>query len=408
MRILYVDAFSGISGDMTVGALLDLGLPLDLLREQLARLPLPGVEVLAEEQLVYGIKAIKIQVLGADGGRHRQRYTRQRRHARTTRESHEHGHRSFREIRSMIAESDLGSGVKERALAIFSRLAEAEGKVHGVMPDNVEFHEVGAIDSIADIVGTAVGLDYFAPDRVLVSPLPLGSGRVNSRHGPIPVPGPATAELLRGFVTRPGDGEGEMVTPTGAAIIAACAAQEPLPALRIGRIGYGAGQRRLGDRPNVLRLILGQMPGALAVEDLTVVETNIDDYNPELYDYAVERLFEAGARDVFLTPVQMKKGRPGILVSVLCKAADRDAIASLLFAETSSIGVRYYPVERLVLEREVRTVETAYGTVRVKVARSPSGHDNVAPEYEDCKRIAAQKKVPIKLVYRAALAAAAV
>jgi uncharacterized protein (TIGR00299 family) protein len=307
----------------------------------------------------------------------------------------------------MIEGSSLSAGVKQRALAVFTKLAEAEGKVHAVASDDVEFHEVGAVDSIVDIVGAAVGLDYFAPEQVLVSALPLGAGVVRSQHGPIPVPGPATAELLRGFVTRPGDGEGEMVTPTGAAIVAAMARQAELPALRIDKVGYGAGERSLSDRPNVLRLVLGESSALQAQGEIIVIETNIDDFNPELFEYVVERLLEAGARDVYLTPVQMKKGRPGVVLSVLCDARDRDVVAAIVLGETSAIGLRYYPVQRLVLEREVREVQTPYGPIRVKVARAPGGHENLAPEYEDCKRVAAEKKVPIKLVHQAALVAAA-
>jgi uncharacterized protein (TIGR00299 family) protein len=279
--------------------------------------------------------------------------------------------------------------------------------VHAVAVDDVQFHEVGAVDSIVDIVGTAIGLDYLAADRILVSPLPLGSGIIASQHGPIPVPGPATTELLRGFVTRLGDGEGEMVTPTGAAIVAAVAEQAALPDLRIDKVGYGAGQRSLHDRPNLLRLIFGEAAAHAEQDDIVVVETNIDDYNPELYEYVVERLLKEGARDVFLTPVQMKKGRPGLILSVLCAPQDRERLGGIVLAETSAIGLRYYAAQRMVLAREIRQVSTTYGPVRVKVARSPDGHENLAPEYDDCKRIAAEKKVAIKLVYQAALVAAA-
>lgn len=406
MRILYFDAFSGASGDMTVGAFLDLGLPMEHLRAELAKLGLEGYQVSAEERLVHGIRAIKFDVVVDQSASSQQQHG----HSHGREHGHEHhenhGHRPFRDVRAIVEESGLSAAVKQRALRVFTKLAEAEGKVHGVAPDDVEFHEVGAVDSIVDIVGAALGLEYVAADRVLVSPLPLGSGVIRSQHGPIPVPGPATAELLRGFVTRPGDGEGEMVTPTGAAIVAACATQETLPGLRIEKIGYGAGTRELRDRPNVLRLVLGEASVGPALDEVIVLETNIDDCNPELYEYVVERLFEAGARDVYLTPVQMKKSRPGVVLSVLCDAADRDAIGAIVFSETSAIGLRYYPVQRLVLAREVRTVQTPYGTVRVKVARSPGGHDNLAPEYEDCKRIAAVKKLPIKVVYQAALVAA--
>jgi uncharacterized protein (TIGR00299 family) protein len=229
---------------------------------------------------------------------------------------------------------------------------------------------------------------------------------VQSQHGPLPVPGPATIELLRGFTTRVGDGEGELITPTGAAIIATCAQPGPAPEMRVEAVGYGAGQRTLRDRPNLLRLILGESVVAVGHDELIVIETSIDDYNPELYEYVMDRLFEAGARDVYLAPVHMKKNRPGIVLSVLCCPPDRERLSAVMLSETSAIGVRYYPVRRLVLPRERREVSTPYGTIGVKVAVSPDGHENLAPEYEDCKRVARERQVPIKFVYQAAVAAA--
>jgi uncharacterized protein (TIGR00299 family) protein len=265
---------------------------------------------------------------------------------------------------------------------------------------------VGAVDSIVDIVGTAVGVTTMGIEAAYASPLPLGSGIVQSQHGPLPVPAPATVELLRGFPTRPGDGEGELVTPTGAAIVAALATPGPAPEIGIHAVGYGAGERTLKDRPNLLRLVLGERVDAAGHEELLVVETNIDDLNPELYDHVMERLLSAGARDVYLAPVHMKKNRPGIVLSVLCGESERERLTAIILNETSAIGVRYYAVRRRILERAVKEVGTAYGAVRVKVALAPDGHENLAPEYDDCKRIAIQKGVPIKRVYQAALAAA--
>jgi uncharacterized protein (TIGR00299 family) protein len=385
MRVLYVDAFAGISGDMTVGAFVHLGLPVAILQRALQGLALGSYAIAATPCSVYGIGAIKFDVQTAADG---------------------HAHRAFRDIRQMLTDSALEAGAKRRALAIFSTLAAAEGRIHGVAPEDVEFHEVGAIDSVIDIVGTAIGLHTFGIERVYVSPLPLGSGIVQSHHGPLPVPGPATVELLRGFTTRPGDGEGELVTPTGAAILASTATAAPPPEIRITAVGYGAGTRRLRDRPNLLRLVVGESITPAGHDEHVVVETNIDDCNPEFYEHVMERLFEAGAREVFMTPVHMKKNRPGVLLSVLCPEDQRERLSGIILSETSAIGVRYYPVRRLVLPRESREVTTPYGAVRVKVARSPDGYDNIAPEYEDCRRLACERRVPIKVVYQAAVAVA--
>ena len=385
MKVLYFDAFSGISGDMTVGALLALGVPLDSVKRQLALLPLSGYAISAVTRHVHGIAATKFNVQVAPHG---------------------HVHQPFRNIRSMLEQSPLDGTAQQLALAVFTRLAAAEARVHGVQPDDVEFHEVGAVDSIVDIVGTAVGVTSLGIAATYVAPLPLGSGIVQSQHGPLPVPAPATVELLRGFPTRPGDGEGELVTPTGAAIVAALATSGPVPEMLINSVGYGSGERKLKDRPNVLRLVLGDRIEAPEHEDMLVIETNIDDLNPELYDHVMERLLHAGARDVYLTPVHMKKNRPGIVLSVLCRESDREPLSAMVLNETSAIGLRYHAVRRRILERAIREVSTAYGTVRIKVAMAPDGHENVAPEYDDCKRIATEKSVPIKRVYQAALAAA--
>ncbi len=385
MKVLYFDAFAGVSGDMVVGALLALGVPLDHLRAELARLPVTGYTTEAVPRQVNGIGATQFQVHVADAG---------------------HTHRAFRDIREMLEQSGLHAVVKQRAISVFTVLAKAEGRIHGVETDAVEFHEVGAVDSIVDIVATAIAATWLGIDATFVSPLPLGSGVVQSQHGPLPVPAPATIELLRGFRTQPGNGEGELVTPTGAAIIATLASKEPVPELRVLHSGYGAGQRTLRDRPNLLRLIIGETVAPSDGDGVIVMETNIDDCNPELYDYVLERLFAAGARDVYLTPVHMKKNRPGIVLSIICADADRERLAAIILSETSTIGLRYFPARRVVLARELRPVQTQYGTVRVKVAVTPDGSENMAPEYEDCKRQAQENAVPLKVVYEAALLAA--
>jgi len=400
MRVLYFDAFSGVSGDMTVAALLDLGVPLELLRERLALLPVDGYELRVGERETHGIRARKFDVVLSDAS-----------HAAVSAaahaDAHRHAHRSFADICALLEHCALPAAIRARALAIFSVLAEAEGQVHGVPPDAVTFHEVGAIDSIVDIVATAIGIEELGVEHAYVSALPLGSGTVRSQHGYLPVPAPATAQILRGFPVRLGDGAGEMVTPTGAAIVAALGrAGEPLPALSIERIGYGAGTRVSPDRPNVLRLLLARTVEPAPVEEMVLLETNIDDSNPEIYEFVFEQLFAAGARDVWLTPVIMKKGRPGAVLAVLGDAALCDTLAALVLRETSALGVRFREVRRMVSPREEIHVETEYGGIAVKIARAPDGTLNAAPEYESCRARAREHDVALKLVYRAALAAA--
>jgi pyridinium-3,5-bisthiocarboxylic acid mononucleotide nickel chelatase len=389
MRAAYLDAFSGLSGDMIVGALLDCGLDVADLERELAKLGVAGYRIRRERRERSGIQSTKF-VVDIDGHRHGA-----------------HEHRPFRDIRTLIRDSDLGSRVCELALQVFARLAEAEGKVHGVDPDDVEFHEVGAVDSIVDVVAAAWAIDALAIHDLVVSPLPLGSGIVNSAHGPLPVPGPATVELLRGFAVRLGDGQGELVTPTGAAIVSALGRSAAMPArFVVERIGYGAGDRELADRPNLLRVLLGEQAATVGVDSLVLIETNLDDLNPQLYEHVMEQLFAAGARDVFFAPIHMKKNRPAILLSVLADPQRRDELTKILFDETSTLGVRLVPVERLRVERELRQVETRFGTVRVKIGKDPNGSVNVAPEYEDCKRLAIEAGVALKRVYQEATAAA--
>ncbi len=396
MKIAYLDTFSGISGDMTVGALLHLGLPLDAVRDAIRTLALDGVEVAAERVQRSGIDATKFHV--RVHGEHPDPP-----HARP---AHDHVHRPYADIRALLERSTLPARVKEHALAIFRRLAEAEGRVHGVAPEGVEFHEVGALDAIVDVVGTALGLAHLGIEAVHVGTLPLGQGHTRSAHGPLPVPPPAVVELLRGRPVRLEDGTVELVTPTGAAIVAALARTEPVPELRVDAVGYGAGDRTLSDRPNLLRIVVGEPAVAVGADEIVVLEANVDDMNPQLFEHVIERLLAAGARDAFLVPVVMKKTRPATVLRVLAAPADRDRLAGIVFAETSTIGVRYATWRRIVLAREEKSVETQWGTVRVKVARAPDGTPNVAPEFEDCRRLATERGVPLKLIYQAALAAA--
>jgi pyridinium-3,5-bisthiocarboxylic acid mononucleotide nickel chelatase len=389
VRIAYLDAFSGISGDMTVGAWLDLGLPLAAVRDAVASLALHGVAVEAERTQRAGIDATKFHVRIDHGGH-----------------GHHHAHRPYADIRDLLVASRLAAPVRDRALAIFERLAEAEGGVHGVPPAAVEFHEVGALDAIVDVVGAALGVTALGIDELYVSPLPMGQGRVQAAHGPLPVPGPAVVALLRGWPVRFEDGAAELVTPTGAAIVAALAKPGPVPEMRVTAAGYGAGDRTLADRPNLLRVVLGEPVAQPGTDEVVVLEATIDDLNPQLYEHVLERLLSAGARDAFLVPVVMKRSRPATMLRVLAPPAERDRLAAIVFAETSTIGLRWTTWQRMVLPREERTVETPWGAVRVKIARGPDGTPNVAPEFEDCRRLATEKGVALKLVHQAALAAA--
>lgn len=384
MKIAYFDAFSGISGDMTVGAFLHLGVALEDLQKELAKLPLAGYQISQTARFQSGIRATKFVV----------------------EVSEPLGERSFRAIAHMVRESSLIPQVKETALRIFTVLAEAEGRVHGILPGAVHFHEVGAVDSIVDIVGSAFCLHALGVEKVYASALPMGKGFVPSRHGVLPIPAPATVELMKGLSIRLEDGAAEMVTPTGAAIVAALAQQGPIPPMQITAVGYGAGERILPDRPNLLRVLLATLVETPREEQLLVLETNIDDLNPELYEHVMERLFTAGARDVCFLPLQMKKNRPGVMLWVLGEISDRERLSAIIFAETSTIGIRSYPVSRFALQRESREITTVYGGVRVKFSHTPDGRLHAAPEYEDCKRLAQEKNLPLKLVYEAALLAA--
>ena len=385
MKTAYLDAFSGLSGDMLVGALLDTGADFEALKLAVAQLAMGGYRLSTRREVVGGISAAKfeVEVLERQPERH------------------------LGEIRTMIEAARLPSAVTESAIRIFTVLAEAEAKVHRTTPEQVHFHEVGAVDSIIDIVGTAWCLDQLGIGDVLVSPLPMGRGFARSQHGVIPVPAPATAQLLAGFPLRMNDGPSEMVTPTGAAVVRALARPAP-PQLtfEIEQVGYGAGTKDFDDRPNLLRIMLGREPGTMATDELLEIAANIDDLNPQIYDHVSERLFAAGARDVTLTPTMMKKGRPGVVLSVLAEAADRDKLAAIIFMETSTIGLRFHPVSRLKLARRIVEVETRFGTIRVKVSGSDGSPSTISPEYDDCRAAAVAKGVPLKLVMEEAQAAA--
>jgi uncharacterized protein (TIGR00299 family) protein len=376
--IAYFDLFSGISGDMTLGALVDLGVPIDALQGQLAELKIPGYHLEFQDVMSGGIRAKRacIQVSGSKP-------------------------RSYRQIRELIESADLLEGVKDRATRIFQRIAKAESKIHGVSLDEVWFHEIGATDSIIDIVGTAVGLNYIGIDEIYFPSVPLTHGEVVTEHGVLPLPALATVELLIGSPTHFVHLGVELVTPTGAAILTALGTHcKNQPDMILHRVGCGAGQRELPDRPNLLRIFLGSRVVTAEGEEQIVLETNIDDMSPEIYEHLMERLFEAGSLDVWLTPILMKKSRPGTLVHVLCQQQDQDNIAKLVFKETTTLGVRLFPVRRMTLPRRLEKVQTPLGTISVKVG---GAGESIAPEYEECKKIARDQGVPLKRVYELAI-----
>jgi len=379
MKILYFDCFAGIAGDMTVAALLELGLPLELLREGLATLPFSGYTLESLPVLRHGISgtSFKVNLSEAD-----------------------QPHRHYSGIAAMIEAAPLNARVKELSGRIFRRLAEAEAKVHGVLVERVHFHEVGAVDSIADIVGVAIGLDYLGVEKVYSSGLPFGRGFVQTAHGRLPVPTPATALLMAGIPLTSDIGEGERVTPTGAAILAALAEGfGPPPPMVPERIGYGAGEKDFAEVPNLLRLVLGEASGAAGgatPDEVLSIETQVDDMNPEILGFLMELLLDAGALDVAFSALQMKKNRPGTLISVLANPGDLEKLSGIILSQSTAIGLRYYPTRRITLSRRIEERATSLGPVQVKVL----GNGRVAPEFEECRRIALQKGLPLIEVYR--------
>lgn len=378
--VLYLDATAGISGDMTVATLLDLGLPMEHLQQELAKLGLPeGAYRLDKEQVQRkGMAACAFHVRLPDHGHH-----------------HHHHHRSYADIRLMIEKSSLLEPVKERAQRVFLKLAEAEAAAHRVPVDAVTFHEVGAVDSIVDIVGAAIGLEWLGVEQLYCSAVPLGGGFVETAHGRLSVPAPATARLMQGLTVHGACGSGERVTPTGAAILAALA--EPvlaMPAMRLQAVGHGAGTRDFDDCPNILRGFLGKAPGQ---EGDTVLELscNLDDVTPEVIGYTVQRLFDCGALDVWTVPIQMKKQRPGVLLSLLCRPREQQECVGILMQETGTLGVRIVPVQRRLQTRRVIERQTRWGTVRYKQSDC-----TVKPEFDDCCRIAEEQGLPLRQVQK--------
>lgn len=393
MRVLYLDCFAGIAGNMLLGALLDVGADQDMVKRGLSSLPIQGYTFEARKGSSCGIAATCVHIKNTD----------------------EQPHRHLQDILDLIEQGDLADGVKDNAQKIFRRLAEAEAKVHGMSPEQIHFHEVGAIDSICDIVGCLIALDSLNVEQVICSPLPLSLGTVRCEHGLFPVPAPATLELIKGVPTRKTEIEGELVTPTGAALATILADSfSSFPAMTVEQVGYGMGTRDY-DFPNVLRAIIGKTedlagsPGTFGNPDeILVMESNIDDLNPEIYPYLVQKLLGAGARDAFLTPIIMKGGRPGVLLTVLADQENWAETARIIFQETSTLGFRMRSDLRCVLQRETAMVTTPFGEITVKFGRFSQGESpiQIAPEYKDCCAAAERFKVPLKTVFNEALAAA--
>jgi uncharacterized protein (TIGR00299 family) protein len=389
--MLYLDCFSGASGDMVLGALIDLGLPVDALRGALGSLALEYGDIRAEKVLRAGVTATKFRL--------------EDRRPPAAENSHRHYH--LKGIVNAIRRSSLTVESQDRAIQLFERLAEAEAAIHNTPIEKVHLHEVGALDSIIDIVGAVYGFDYLGIDDIVSSPLNVGGGTVHCAHGEFPVPAPATARLLKD-VPIYSKGTSEMVTPTGALLITAYAkSYGPLPTMKVESIGYGAGDRDPQGTPNVLRIFRGERADAADGHVVTKIECEIDDMNPQLFGPLMDKLLAAGALDVFYVPAQMKKGRPGTLVTILAKPSAREALTDIVFRESTTIGVRYQQMDRACLERAIETVQTPYGPVRFKVARRDGRELNAAPEFDDCETLAAEHGVPLKVVQTAALQARA-
>ena len=384
MRIAYLDCFAGVSGDLLLGAIIDAGVSLDQLRTELSKLSLPGWSIDAERVTKQGIAGTQVRV--------------------TTEESA--AHRNLADIVALLVRSQLDQAVRDRAADVFRRLAEAEAKAHGAPVEEVHFHEVGAVDAIVDVVGTVVGLRLLGIEHLTCSPIPTGTGFVDCAHGRLPVPAPGTAELLRGLPTYGGGIEAELTTPTGAALVSTlCDEFSALPLMTMRSVGYGAGTYDL-PIPNLLRLFIGEPAAPLITEQLSIIETNIDDLNPELYEPLLERLLAAGALDVFLTPIVMKKNRPGTLVTVLCERPRVNDLTAIILAETTTFGLRISEVERRCLEREWIEVDTQFGRARAKLGQLAGRVITIAPEYEGCRKLANEHRVPVRQVYGAVQAAA--
>ncbi len=385
MKLAYFDCFSGISGDMTLGALVDAGCSLELLRSGLEGLQIPGWTISSEKVWKNGMAATFVRVATEDQTKHR----------------------SLSAILEMFEKSQLSESVGKNAAAIFRKLGEAEASVHDVALEKIHFHEVGAVDAIVDIVGACIAFDALGIEKFACSPLNVGGGTAKMTHGVLPVPAPAAAKLLQGKPTYSNGVQRELVTPTGAAIVSTlCDTFGPQPRMTVSAIGYGAGSIELEGQPNVVRIMIGEAADKVIAgfdEEISVIEANLDDMNPQIYGYFLEKALAAGALDVYTTPVQMKKNRPGTLLTLLCKPQDTNSLMSLVFAETTTFGARTYRAQRRTLPRESVNVHTQFGDVRVKLSRVNGRILHVAPEFDDCRKLAVEKDVPLQRVFNEAM-----
>ncbi len=385
MTIAYLDCFSGISGDMFIGALLDMGLPFDELKKAIESLPLHDYSIDCRHEMKNGLSATKFDV---------------------SVDEHHHVHRNLTDIEKIIKAGQLSDSVKQNSLAIFRDIAEAEGHIHNHPPEKVHFHEVGAVDSIIDIVGAAFGVEYLGITSFCSSHIPLGSGFIKSGHGIIPVPAPAAIAILKDVPVYNSGLEFELVTPTGAAIVKQFVDSfEGMPPMVVKNIGYGAGTRDLPDRPNLLRLITGTDTRENNTDTVAVLEANIDDANPEWLGFVMEKLFEEGALDVVFTPVHMKKNRPGVQVEVIGRPDNKDHLMDILFKESTTIGIRYRYSQRKILKREEITVDSPWGTINAKKIMRPDGGCFIQPEFESCKKTAEEQGISLKEVYASVISA---
>jgi uncharacterized protein (TIGR00299 family) protein len=428
LRILYFDCFSGAAGDMILGALIDAGVPLADVRGALGSLAIAPETVWTDRVLRSGVSSTKFRVRGEEHqpldhvddhdsarghGHHRedgeQKHGGPEAGAGTPalhEHRHYHTHRSLADISRLIDGSALSAAGKGRAKALFHRLGEAEAAIHGVPVEKVHLHEVGALDSIVDIVGAVFALETLQADRIVSSPLNVGSGSITSAHGIYPVPAPATLRLLEGAPIYSGPQRAELVTPTGALLVTSYATEfGPIPPMRLRQVGYGAGSRDFPDTPNVLRVLIGEADATAPAQTVLVIEAEIDDMNPQIFGVLMDRLLELGALDVFYTAIQMKKNRPGTLLSVVAAPEARERILSAIFRETTTIGVRYREMSRECLDREMQTVQTPFGAVRVKIARRDGAVLNVSAEFDDCVRVATERGRPVKEIQAMALKA---